>query len=195
MFLFAGVYLALIGVYSVGTGATIILGLIFLGLGITFLLLSINCPDVRRRNYYGMFSGLFLWAVLGEVIDKLGILGIAQWRMFPLLGGFTFLVVLFGVKKYLPTGLLLSLGGFNAIWFLHFVMVNQFELMGRTSWITYPSCVGFALLAIPFGHRMVKAGTDTENMAYSLALLLSGWTVLEYIWGWRLLPGPWMLAH
>jgi len=192
---FSGTYIALVGVYRLGTGATIIMGLIFLGLGIAFLFFSLNVSDVRESNYYGIFSGLLLWAVLGEVVEKLDIIAVAQWRMFPLLGGFTFLVVFFGAKKYLPAGLLFSLGHFNAIWFLHFVMVNQFELMGRTSWITYPSCVGFALLAILFGHRMVKAKTDTENMAYSLALLLSGWTVLEYIWGWRLLPGPWMLAH
>ena len=168
---------------------------VFLGLGIAFLFFSITTSDTRKSNYFGIFSGLFLWAVLGEVVEKLGGIAIAEWQMFPLLGGFTFLIVLFGVKGYLPTGLLFSLGHFNAIWFLHFVMVNQFELMGRSSWITYPSCVGFALLAILFGYRMVKARTDSENMAYSLALLLSGWTVLEYIWGWRLLPGPWMLAH
>ncbi len=190
---FTGTYMALVGVYKLGTMAIIIMGLIFLGLGIAFTFFSITISDVRKSNYCGIFSGLFLWAILGEVVEKLSIIAVAQWRMFPLLGGFTFLVVLFGIKKYLPAGLLFSVGGFNAVWFLHFIMVNQFELMGRTSWITYPSCVSFALLAILFGYRMVKARTDSENMAYSLALLLSWWTVLEYIWGWRLIPGPWML--
>ncbi len=190
---FAGTYIALIGVYKLGTGATIIMGLIFLGLGITFLFFSITTSDTRKGNYYGIFSGLFLWAVLGEVVEKLGIIAIAEWQMFPLLALFTFLIALIGIKRYLPAGLLFSLGGFNAIWLLHFVMVNQFELGGETSWITYPSCAIFILLVILFGYRMTRAETDNENMAFSLALLLTSWTVLEYIWGWKLLPGPWML--
>lgn len=190
---FAATYMALVGVYRLGTMATIIMGLVFLGWGIAFLFFSITISDVRKGNYYGIFSGLFLWAVLGEVVEKLGGIAIAKWQMFPLLGGFTFLIALFGIKGYLPTGLIFSLGHFNTVWLLHFVMINQFELMGRTSWITYPSCAIFALLVIIFGYRMARAETDGENMAYSLALLLVGWTVLEYIWGWRLLPGPWML--
>lgn len=190
---FAGTYMALVGIYRLSTVAIIIMGLIFLGLGIAYLFFSITIPDVRRSNYCGIFSGLFFWAVLGEVVEKLGGIAIADWQMFPLSSWFTFLIALLGIKGYLPTGLLFSLGHFNAVWLLHFVMVNQFELMGRTSWITYPSCAIFVLLAILFGYRMARAETDSENMAYSLALLLVGWTVLEYIWGWRLLPGPWML--
>ena len=195
LLVFAATYMALVGIYRFGTMATIIMGLILLGLGIAFLFFSITTSDTRKGNYFGIFSGLFLWAVLGEVVEKLGGIAVAEWQMFPLLGWFTFLIALLGIKRYLPTGLLFSLGHFNAVWFLHFVMINQFEFMGRTSWITYPSCAIFILMAILFGYRMTRAKTDSENMAYSLALLLIGWTVLEYIWGWRLLPGPWMLAH
>ncbi len=105
----------------------------------------------------------------------------------------TFVTVLVGIKRYLPSGLMFAGGTFNAIWLLHFTMINQFELMGRTSWIIYPSCIMFLLLTVFFGFRMTKAKNVSENMAYALALLLTAWTVLEYTWGWRLLPGPWML--
>lgn len=190
---FAGLYMGLVGVYRWGTLPTALTGILLLILGIWLLFLSIKIPEERKRNYYGIFSGLFLWGFLGEVMERLGIIEIASWQMFPLLGLFTFFIILFGVKRYLPTGPLFCVGHFNAIWFLHFVMINQFELMGRTSWITYLSCGIFSLMAIFSGYRMIKTKTDTENMAYALALLLLGWSALEYIWGWRLLPGPWML--
>ncbi len=191
--IFGGTYLTLSMVYKLGTLATIIAGLVLSVLGVGFLFGSISVTGRARRAYYGIFSGLFLWGVLGEVIERLGILAIADWQMFPILAFFTFLIVLFGIKKYLPAGLMFSLGHFNAIWFLHFIMINQFELMSRTSWVTYASCALFFLLAIFFGVKMTRAENISKNMAYSLALLLTSWTVLEYLWGWRILPGPWMI--
>jgi len=44
-----------------------------------------------------------------------------------------------------------------------------------------------------FGYRMTRTRKEDENMGYALALLLTAWTVLEYLWGWRIIPGPWML--
>ncbi|RKX70799.1 hypothetical protein DRP53_03810 [candidate division WOR-3 bacterium] len=193
LLIFACAYMALVAVYRMNIIATIVAALVFLTMGIAFLLKSITIEDERKRNYYGIFSGLFLWAVFGEVFEHLGILEIANWRMFPIL--VVFLLVSFGVKRYLPTGVMFSLGHFGGIWFLHAIMINQFELLGRDHWSTYLGAAIFLSLAVFFGFRMKGSKGDNENMAYALALLLVAWSVLEYIWGWRLLPGPWVFAE
>ena len=156
LLIFAVTYMGLVIVYRLGTMAIIVAGIVLVLLGIGFFFVSIREDNERKRNYYGIFSGLFLWGALGEVVEKLGIIGIADWYMFPMLCGFTFLVILFGIKRYLPTGLMFSLGHFNSIWVLHFIMINQFELVGRMSWITYPSCIILFIAAIFFGFRMTN---------------------------------------
>lgn len=193
LLVFACAHTVLVGTYRAGTLSTIIMALSLLALGIVFFVKSVSIPQERKRNYYGIFSGLFFWAALGEALGHLGLIEIAEWRMFPLLTFFTFLAIFFGVKGYLPKGIMFSLGHFTAIWFLHAIMINEYNLMGRTSWITYPSAGIFALLSIFFCYSMTKSKTDTENMAYALALFLVAWSVLEYFGGWGLVPEPWML--
>ena len=187
--------MALIAVYKINIIATVIAALIFLTMGIAFLFKSISIESKRNSNYYGIFSGLFLWAVLGEVVEHLGIMEIAHWRMSPILIFFLFLIIFFGIKSYLPSGAMFSLGHFGGIWLVHTIMINQFELLGRNHWSTYPSAAIFLSLALFFGFRMKKSRSDSENMAYALALLLVAWSVLEYLWGWRLLLGPWVFAE
>jgi len=198
LLIFAATYMGLMGAYQLGNWASILAGTIFLGIGIWLIKAASRsaqsgASNTRKYNYYGIFAGIFLWAFIGEVMEHLGVVKIASWYMWPILILITFVTILVIVKQYLPHGLMFAGGTFNAIWFLHFVMINQYELLGRNHWITYPSCIMLLIAAILFGFKMTRAQTTSENMAYALALLLTGWSVLEYIWGWRLIPGPWML--
>ena len=195
LLVFAAVYMTMVMVYRLGTAAIMIMAAVMLALGVALLFGSMTVPETRKGNYCGILSGLFLWAVLGEVCEKSGTVEMAEWQIFPLLGWFTFLVLLLAAKKYLPVGLLFLLGHFNAIWLLHFIMMNQIVFFGAVHWISYLVCGVFALLAVFSGWRMARTKSDAVNMACALSLLLTGWTVLEYLWAWRLLPGPWMLAN
>lgn len=179
--------------YRAGNAVAIPLGLLLLGLGVWFVFNSIGPSESRSHNYYGIFAGIFLWGFLGEFIEHLEIISVASWNMLPLLGLVTFMIAIIFMKRYLPDGLMFAIGTFNAVWLLHFVMINQYEFLGRSHWTTYPACGFFILLAVFFGFRMAKTRGLSGNMAYSLAMLLSAWTVLEYVWGWRLIPGPWAL--
>ncbi len=192
---FGGTYMTMVMVYRLGTAPIVVMAAVMLALAIALLFGSLSAAATVKSIYCGIFSGLLLWGVLGEACEKLGAAQMAQRQMLPLLGGFTFLVVLLAVKKYLPAGLLFCLGHFNAIWLLHFVMINQVTFFGVAHWTSYLACGVFALLAVFSGRQMARARTDAVNMAYSLSLLLTGWTVLEYVWAWRLLPGPWKLAE
>jgi hypothetical protein len=190
---FAGTYGSLVGIYRLENWVVFLFGLVLFFFALWLVLKSIGGLNERMSNYFGIFAGIFLWAFLGEVVEHMGVLEIARWHFFPLLITFTLFTILVAIKEYLPNGLLFSLATLNSIWFLHLIMVNQYELLGRCHFSTYLSCALFLLLSIFFGFRMIKARGISENMAYSLYLLLSAWTVLEYIWGWRLIPGPWML--
>ncbi len=186
---FAVTYIGLIVVYDLGLTAVIITGIALLVLGLGLLVLAERAREGRVVNYCGILAGLFLWSALGEVATQLNLMDLAEWRMFPILLVFTFLVVLVGTRRYLPSGILFALGHFNAIWILHMIMVNQYEFWGKTSLKTYPSCGLVALLAILSAYLMTKRSrSETQNMAYALATLLLSWTTLEYVWGWELIP-------
>jgi len=193
LLVFAGTYGSLVGIYQLENWPVFLFGLVLFFLALWLVLKSLRELNERRSNYCGIFAGIFLWGFLGEVMEHLVILEIAYWNFLPLLVTLTFFTILMGIKRYLPHGLMLTLATFNSIWFLHFIMINQYNFLGRYHFSTYPSCALFLLLSLFFGFRMVKAKGIFENMAYSLGLLLSAWTVLEYVWGWRLIPGPWML--
>jgi len=193
LLIFGLVYMGLMGVYKIGRLATVIAAALFFIIGLYLLWHSTNIENERKRNYYGIVSGLFLWAALGEAIEQLGVISLPALKMTPLLISWCFLIVFSIVKKYFPSGIMFSLGMFTATWSIHAIMVNQFEFLGRNHWSTYVVAGVFLLLAILFGYRMSRTKSDTKNMAYAVALLLAAWSVLEYTWGWRLLPGPWML--
>jgi len=186
---FAGTYMGLVAVYRLGTVATWAAGALLLLLGMGFLFKSAGASDSRTHNTLGISAGIFLWGFIGEVMERLEVLQITSWHMLPLLGLITFVVI----KRFLPDGLMFCWGAFTAIWVLHFMMINQYEHLGRSHWTTYPVCALFLTAVIYSGFRMTKAKGVSESMAYALTLLLTSWTVLEYVWGWRWIPGPWMV--
>ena len=201
LLIFGGLYMSLVAVYRIsdrlsgrvgfllGIAALVILSVLY----IYFFFKTSNSRDIVKSSWYGIISGLFLWGVLGELLEHLNILVIAEWNYFPLILLFVFLTLFFAVKKYIPTGIIFSLGHFTGIWLCHAIMIFQFEHLSRTHFSTYIAATIFLLLTLFFGYRMVKAKTDVGNLAYSLITVLSAWTVLEYIWGWRLIPGPWSI--
>ena len=191
--IFLVTYMGLVFTYRVDGYAVMIVGVIFGVLGMLLFVASAKTGGNRTRNYCGIFSGIFLWAAVGEVAEHMGMFDLASWQMWPLLGVTIFVTLVLSLGHYIPVGMRFAMATFAAIWGLHFVMINEYEFMGRTSWITYPSCAIFLLLAIVFGYRMTRTRREDENMGYALALLLTAWTVLEYLWGWRIVPGPWML--
>lgn len=192
---FGASYVVLMTAFRAGTAATAAAGLGFLILGIGLLVPSLGWPDSRKANYFAMLSGLFLWAAIGEAAHKLGFADLAAREMLPPLVCFVLLLAVVALRTHLPGALVFSAGHFAAIWVLHFVMIYEFEVLGGESWVTRATCPLCALIAVASAFAMTKTKTDTRNMAWSLMLLLFSWTVLEYAWAWRLLPGPWMLAH
>lgn len=145
-------------------------------------------------NQWGILSGLTLWGFLGEYLEHLGWLDIASWHYLPALLILTFFMILLFKKEYLPIHFGFAFGHFLGIWTLHMLMITQFELLGRTHWITYPSAVVIAIIALFSYIKIRKTKSIDQKMAWSLVLLLTSWTVLEYVWAWRLIPGPYSIS-
>lgn len=145
-------------------------------------------------NQWGIFSGLALWGFLGEYLEHLGWLDIASWYYLPALLILTFFMILLFKKEYLPVRFGFAFGHFLGIWTLHMLMITQFELLGRTHWITYPIAIVIAIIALFSYIKIRKTKAINQKMAWSLVLLLTSWTVLEYVWAWRLIPGPYSIS-
>jgi len=144
-------------------------------------------------NQWGILCGLALWGFLGEYLEHLEWLDIASWHYLPALLILTFFLIFFLKKEYLPIRFGFVFGHFLGIWALHMLLITQFELLGRTHWITYPTTVFIGIFALFSYIKIRRVKSIDQKMAWTLTLLLTSWTVLEYLWGWRLIPGHYSL--
>jgi hypothetical protein len=194
LLVFSALYGGLVAVYRLGGMVEAMIAMAVLsGLAIFFLFKALKNTNERTSNYYGVLSALCVWGTLGELSEHLLLFDLAAYTMFPLLAAFTFFVIFLGVKRYLPNEVMFMLGFFLINWLCHSIMIAQYDLLGRSSWITYPSCAIFLVLTVFFAYKMKKSTGDSMNMAYALLTLICAWSVLEYIWGWRLIPGPYSI--
>jgi hypothetical protein len=159
-----------------------------------FVMTELQKEKTVIANQWGILSGLALWGFLGEYLEHLEWLDIASWHYLPVLLILTFFTIFLLKKEYLPIRFGFTFGHFLGIWALHMLMITQFELLGRTHWITYPTAVFIGIVALFSYIKIRRAKSIDRKMAWSLVLLLTSWTVLEYIWAWRLIPGPYSIS-
>ncbi len=152
--------------------------------------LSIKQRGTVRGNYSGIFSGLFFWASIGELLESAGFVKIESWMNMPLYFALLLMFLLLWWSGQISSSPAFGNAHFLAIWGLHAYMVNQYNLLGKTHWSTYLSAFVFGMMAVLFAFKLTKAKSRDEAMAYGLAMLLTGWTVIEYLWGWGIVPGP-----
>ncbi|MBN2378761.1 hypothetical protein JXM67_03040 [candidate division WOR-3 bacterium] len=160
---------------------------------VSFILAEVKRKQDFAPNMWGILSGLFLWGFVGEFLEAINWVVIADYRFLPvlLLAGF-FLVFLI-VRKQLADRFAFAFGHFAGIWGLHMWMIYQFEHLSRTHWSTYPSAAIAGAGAVISFILMARAKKTSPKMAWALAGLLLAWTVLEYVWGWRIIPGPYSM--
>lgn len=145
------------------------------------------------RNMFGIVSGLFLWGFFGEFMEVKSHLVIADIQYLPVLIVLIVMLVVMLIQKGMRQSYGFAFGHFAGIWSLHMWMIYQFEHLSRTHWSTYVSAgivLTLGILAVFLTGRTRGTG---RKMALSVASLLLFWTVLEYIWGWRLIPGPYSI--
>lgn len=133
------------------------------------------------------------WGFLGEYIEHQGWLDLAHWHYSPVLLILTFFTIFLLNRRYLPTRFGFCFGLFLSIWGLHMIMITQFEILGKNHWVTFPTAVLMVIILFFSYIKIRNAKSVSQKMAWVLVLLLSSWTILEYLWGWQVIPGPYSI--
>ena len=173
-------------------------GFVLLFIGIFLFLKSEKIKDnIFKSNLLAIFSGISLWGFFGEFLEngdlfiKDATIEIAHWNFFPILLLVIFLFL--NLRKHFPIPIQFSLSSFLLIWTLHFIMIFQLEVLSRTHLSTYIMCGIFVILTGLSIYNVRKSKQINSIMFWSYFGLLTAWSVLEYIWVWRLIPGPYSI--
>ncbi|MEA2096730.1 MAG: hypothetical protein U9P73_08590 [Candidatus Cloacimonadota bacterium] len=148
-------------------------------------------------NLLAIISGISLWGFFGEFLENADLyikdatIEIAHWNFLPVLILMIFLFL--NLRKYLPVPIQFSLSSFLMIWSMHYIMIFQYEVLFRTHFTTYIMCGVFVILTGISVYKARKSKQIDSIMFWSYFGLLTAWSVLEYIWGWRLIPGPYSI--
>ena len=152
---------------------------------------------VFYSNLLAIISGISLWGFFGEFLENADLfikdatIEIAHWNFLPVLVLMIFLFL--NLRKYLPIPVQFSLSSFLLIWSMHYIMIFQYEVLSRTHFTTYLMCGIFVILTGLSIYKARKSKQINSIMFWSYFELLCAWSVLEYIWGWRLIPGPYLI--
>ncbi len=169
-------------------------GILFAIMAPAFLFLSGKKKfSIYTRNMFGIVSGLFIWGFIGEFLEVRSHLVIADSSYLPILLVLVSMLIVILLQNGIRKSYAFAFGHFAGIWSLHMWMIYQYEHLSRTHWSTYVSAGAALILGILAVFLTGKTRGTSRKMALALASLLLFWTVLEYIWGWRLLPGPYSI--
>ena len=148
-------------------------------------------------NLLAIISGVSLWGFFGEFLENADLyikgatIEIAHWNFLPVLVLMIFIFL--NLKKHLPVPVQFSLSSFLLIWSMHYIMIFQYEVLSRIHFTTYIMCGIFLFLTGLSIYKVRKNEQINSVMFWSYFGLLTAWSVLEYIWGWRLIPGPYSI--
>ncbi|MCK4359568.1 MAG: hypothetical protein KAW92_12685 [Candidatus Cloacimonetes bacterium] len=195
---FGFTYMLLVFTHRAGEIPYLFAGFVLLFIGIFLFIKSEKIKDnIFKSNLLAIFSGISLWGFFGEFLEngdlfiKDATVEIAHWNFLPIL---LFVIFLFLIlRKYLTISFQFSLLSFLLIWTLHYIMIFQLEVLSRTHLSTYIMCGIFAFLAGLSFYKVRRSKSINLIMFWSYFGLLTAWSVLEYIWVWRLIPGPYSI--
>ncbi len=191
-------YMALVFTNRTGNVPYLITALILFGIGIYALIKSQKIESNKfLSNLLAIISGIAIWGFVGEFLENGDLfiphatVEIAHWNFLPILVLVIFIFL--QIRKDLKTSIQFSLSSFLMIWSMHYIMIFQFEVLSRTHFTTYIMCGVFVLLTILAIFNARKTTNIDAVMFWSYFGLLTAWSILEYIWGWRLIPGPYSI--
>lgn len=191
---FGSVYILLVFSSRYGPVVYSIFGILLAAFSVLAFAMSTSYREKPAlANQWGIISGITLWGFLGEYIEHQGWLDLAHWHYSPVLLILTFFTIFPLNRRYLPTRFGFCFGLFLSIWGLHMIMITQFELLGKNHWVTFPTAVLMVIILFFSYIKIRNAKSVSQKMAWVLVLLLSSWTILEYLWGWQVIPGPYSI--
>ncbi len=195
---FGVIYMILVFSNRAGKVPYLIVGLFFFAFGIfTFIKSQKILENQFLSNLMGIISGIAIWGFIGEFMENGNLyipyatVEIANWNFLPIL--LLAIFVFLQIKKDLKIPVQFSLSSLLMIWSMHYIMIFQFEVLSRTHFTTYIMCVVFLFLTGLSIYKVREKKQINSTMFWSYFGLLTAWSVLEYVWGWRLIPGPYSI--
>lgn len=173
-------------IFKRGKQATIILSVIFFIIGTSLLLLGFLNNKVLYAAFLSLYSAFFFWAVIGESLAKLKIVEITDKKYFGYLLLFT-IISIFLINNKFSVIITIPFIHFTSIWFLRFLLVNEFKYKGKKSlWAKITLLISIMLL-----FTFIILSFSTKEMfsliLFSLFSVQLIWTSLEILWALELL--------
>jgi hypothetical protein len=178
-------HIGLVTIYRAGTTITTLAAVI---LAAAIVLLYIFRG---KHRFFPLLTGFLIWAFAGEATEHLGYGDIVSIKNIFLIAGCTIFLIYLIQKRKINAYLSISLGEFQSVWVFHFIMVNQFEHLGKTHPVTYITCGVFAALLIFTIIQLIRIKDKFVLVLYTIVSVSVFWSILEYLWGWMWIPKPW----
>jgi hypothetical protein len=186
-------HLSMSTVYRLGTTATTVFGCASLAAIIFTLWKAAGRSESVKECIYGIVAGFFIWCFAGEFLEHEGILELAALKAAPLLILFLLTTSLTLYKQSLPMGIRFALGHFASVWLLHFILVNQAEILQ----FTYPelfkttiTLTGFVFFLTALFTIVKTLITQSERgfLAYLLSSFILVWATVETLQVMHIVP-------
>jgi len=179
--------------YGLGPPATTALGACLCAAVLITLWKAAACSEDKKEAVWGIFAGLFLWCLLGELLEHEGILSLVSPAAAALLVPFVLLIAYVMYRSLLPVGMRFALGHFGCVWLLHAVLVNQAEMLQKHhslmfSFATPALGLAFLLIALLMLVKAVRARSDNARLAFLLPSFIFFWATVETAQVLDLLP-------
>lgn len=182
---FLGGHVGLVKLYGLGEALTTIVGAVLTSVIISMLIWQ------KEDRFSPLVVGVLLWAVLGEVVEQLGFGSIVRVRNFVLLFPTLMFIRHMARRERLPDFLNIALVFFMTIWACHFVLVNILVHLGPTHLLTYASSSLFLAMFVLAISNIRQSDSRAALTIQSVFVMCSAWSMLEYLWAWKVLPKPW----
>ncbi len=178
-------HVGLVTVYGLGEKMTLITGAILTAV----IILMLIWPNEQR--FSPLVVGVLLWAVVGEIAGELGYADIVSIRNVFVLPPAIVLVGYLARRHRLSDFVIIASVFFLTIWACHFILVNLFEQLGAAHPLTYVSSSLFLAMLILAILGIRQSNSRRALTVHSILALCSFWSVMEYLWEWRVVPKPW----
>jgi hypothetical protein len=180
-------------VYWLGLKATIACGIVSCAAIIFTFWKAAGRSEGTKEIHYGIFSGFFIWCFFGEFLEHEGIMAIAATEALPALAAYILLTSLIVYRRYLPTGIRFALGHFGCVWLLHFILVNQAEVLQVKHpevfhiSITVTGLV-FLLTTLFLFFKLIGERSERAFVAYLLLAFIFFWATAETLQVMHIVP-------
>jgi hypothetical protein len=202
----------LVARWSRGRHARLAYGLAW-AVGVILLLLAARLPQSGAAATLGLLAGLALWAANGELGEAAGIgvpVGPRNWSLILLLllflllsppAAYPWLAALHarlglqgaGLRPAANVGTLAAGEFLFLTWAGHVVLLTAYyhPRLGPRSWLTYLClALGLILTLVLLPQQLAQAGwADAVRLA--VPTVIAGWSVLEILMKWGVVPKPW----